>query len=384
MTGPSRTRLLRFTAFVTTLDRFAMPPMFLAISRDIDIPVSAVIGAAGAYFLAYGLMQPVWGLLGARVGPVRLLRLSLLFAALATAATSLATGAVSLTVTRALAGAGFSNAYPTALYYAGATATAESRHREVTGLMAGVALGTSVATAGGGLVAATLSWRVAFVVTGAAGVALWVALRRLPELTSPRPRGLAAPLLAVLRSPAAPLLLVLATVEGAVLLGTLTFLPAAAEGGGSGPAVAGAVTAVYGLAVLVFAPVVGRVQRRVPPAALIATGAAFAVAGDALAATTARPWAIAMVCVCVGAAWASMHSTLQTWSTVVAPRAGLASVSLFAFALFAGSALATVLGGGPAEDGRFTTIFATLAILAVPLGLAGAVARARWRPASPS
>jgi predicted MFS family arabinose efflux permease len=379
MTG-SPPRLLRFTAFVTTLDRFAMPPMFLAIARDIDAPVSAVVGAAGAYFLAYGLMQPVWGLLSARIGPVRLLRLSLLFAASATAATSLASEAVTLTVARALAGAGFSNAYPTALFYAGTTATAEHRHREVTGLMAGVALGTSVATAGGGLVAATLSWRVAFLVTGVAGLVLWLALRRLPELTSPRPDGIAAPLLTVVRTPAAGLLLLLAAVEGAVLLGTLTFLPAAAERGGSSPAVAGGVTAVYGLAVLVFARVVGRAQRRVPPAALIAIGAAFATAGGVVAATTARPWAIAVVCLCVGAAWASMHSTLQTWSTVVAPRAGLASVSLFAFALFAGSALATVLGGGLAEDGRFSMIFTSFAVMAVPLGVAAALARARWRP----
>ncbi|WP_218579668.1 hypothetical protein [Phytohabitans houttuyneae] len=34
------TRLLQFTALASTLDRFAMPPMLLAISRDLDIPVS--------------------------------------------------------------------------------------------------------------------------------------------------------------------------------------------------------------------------------------------------------------------------------------------------------------------------------------------------------
>lgn len=376
-----RTRILQFTSLVSTLDRFAMPPMILAIARDLEIPVADVAGAAGAYFLAYGLMQPVWGLIGARIGVIRLVRLTSFVAALATAATVLATDAASLAVVRMLAGVGFSNAVPTALFYAGATAPPGHRHREITGLMAGMALGTSAATAGAGVIAATVGWRIAFLVTGLAGLALWVSLRHLPELPTAHAAvdGVFAPLLAVLRSGPARTLLLLAATEGAVLLGTLTFLPAAADHGGIGTALAGLITAVYGLAVLVFAPVVGRLQRRVPPAALIAAGASCAVAGCALAALSVRPWATALVCLLLGAAWASMHSTLQTWSTEVVPEAGLAAVSLFAGALFAGSALAAVLGGRPADDGRFALIFAVAAALAAPLGIAGAVTRSRWR-----
>lgn len=375
----NRGRLLQFTAVVSTLDRFAMPPMLLAISRDLSIPVADVARAAGAYFLAYGLMQPVWGLIGGRIGVVRLLRLTSLLAALTTTATALATDAGTLAVFRVLAGIGFSAAIPGALFYAGHTATPARRHREVTDLMAGVAVGTAVSTAGAGVVAATVGWRAAFVVTGTAALALYVAQRGLPELPSTRALGgMFAPLLVVLRSPSARTLLLLATAEGAVLLGTLTFLPAAADRAGSGPAGAAAVTAIFGLAVLVFAPLVGRLRRMVRPAALIAAGASCAVAGCALAAVSVRPFVAAPVCVLLGAAWAAMHSTLQTWSTEVLPQAGLTAVSLFAGALFAGSALAAVLGGGPADDGRFALIFAAAAALAVPLGVAGVLTRTRW------
>ena len=38
--------------------------------------------AAGAYFLAYGLMQPVWGTVSDRLGRVRTMRLTLLLAGL--------------------------------------------------------------------------------------------------------------------------------------------------------------------------------------------------------------------------------------------------------------------------------------------------------------
>jgi hypothetical protein len=55
-------------------------------------------------------------------------------------------------------------------------------------------------------------------------------------------------------------------------------------------------------------------------------------------------------------------------------------VSLFAGSLFAGSAVASAVLAGPAGAGRFGAIFAALAVLAVPLVLAGGGGRARWRP----
>jgi predicted MFS family arabinose efflux permease len=375
------TRLLQFTALASTLDRFAMPPMLLAISRDLDVPVSGVASAAGAYFLAYGLMQPVWGLISSRLGVVRSLRLAVFLAALATAGTALATDGASLAAFRLVAGGGFSAAIPAALFYAGATAAPGRRHRDITGLMAGVALGTAGATAGAGGLAATVGWRSAFLFTGAIALIAGLVLSRLPELPAPRAAadGLFAPLRAVLRSRPARILLLLAIVEGGILLGALTFLPAAVGATGSGTAVAGGVTAAYGVAVLFCAPIVGRLQRHVPAAALIAAGAALAAIGCALAAVTAVPVAAAFVCLLIGAAWASMHSTLQTWATEVVPEAGLAAVSLFACALFTGSALAAVAGGPPVEAGRFGLVYAVAAALLVPLGVAGAVARARWR-----
>ncbi|MCW2852495.1 MAG: Sugar efflux transporter [Nocardioides sp.] len=38
-----------------------MSPMLIAIAHDLEAPLTAVLAAASAYFLAYGLMQPIWG-----------------------------------------------------------------------------------------------------------------------------------------------------------------------------------------------------------------------------------------------------------------------------------------------------------------------------------
>lgn len=376
----SSIRLLQLTALVSTLDRFAMPPMLVAISRDLHLPLSAVVRAAGWYFLAYGLMQPVWGIVSDRLGLVRTLRVTLVLAAVATTTAAFAGTALQLGVSRVLAGACFSAAIPGTLVYVGDTVPAHRRHRNITDLMAGVAVGTALAAAGAGAAAEHIGWQAAFVTTGIAAAGLAVALGWLPRPPSTRAHtSLLGPLAEVFRSRAARLVLGLGLAEGVVLLGALTLLPAAVESTGASPSLAGAVTAFYGVAVLAFARIVGRQSRRVGPAVLIAAGAGATLVACLLAAvSTAAPVALG-VSVLLGVAWASMHSSLQTWATEVVPPARASAVAMFAGSLFAGSALGTVLVGRLAEEARYPLIFALGALAAVPLGLVGAVGRARWR-----
>src|SRR5215210_3465549 len=77
---PTAIRLLQWAAFVATFDRFAMPPMLVAIAHDLDAPLGAVVRAAGVYFLVYGLGQPLWGAVSDRFGRVPTMRLTLVLA----------------------------------------------------------------------------------------------------------------------------------------------------------------------------------------------------------------------------------------------------------------------------------------------------------------
>ena len=60
-----------------------------------------MVHTAGVYFLAYGLMQPVWGIVSDRLGRVRTLRITLAVAALATAGSAAATTVTQLGIARA-------------------------------------------------------------------------------------------------------------------------------------------------------------------------------------------------------------------------------------------------------------------------------------------
>lgn len=373
-------RLLQLTALVSTLDRFAMPPMLIAIARDLGAPLTQVVQAAGAYFLAYGLMQPIWGIVSDHLGLVRTMRVTLVMAAIATTVAALMASPLGLGIARGVAGGCFSAAIPASLIYLGDTVPSVRRQQEVADLMVGVALGTAIASVGAGMVAQHLTWRVAFVLTGVAALVLALGLRRLaePPRTRVHPR-LFTPLVAVGRSGPARLVLLLAFLEGAVLLGVLTLLPPAVEASGASAGVAGAVTATYGLAVLGFAPVVGRLSRRLHPARLIALGAVAALAGCALLAVSRAPAMAVVVAILVGLAWAAMHSSLQTWATEVVPSARATVVSLFAGSLFVGSAVSALAVAGPAEANRYGAVFAVAAAVTVPLGALATWGRASWR-----
>ncbi len=378
--GSPSIRLLQLTAFVSTLDRFAMPPMLVAIAHDLGVPLSSIVHAAGAYFLTYGLMQPVWGTVSDQLGRVRTMRLTLLLAGLCTIGSAFAFTPVTLGIARALAGGFFGAAYPASLIYLGDTVPVAVRQRDIARLMVGVAIGTALASVGAGLVAELLTWQVAFVVTGVFSLVLSVVLRRLPEPERERRVGsVFAPLADVARSRVALFVLSLAFTEGAVLLGALTLLPPSVENAGSSAAVAGAVAGVYGLSVYLASRLVGRLSQHWHPSRLIALGATSAAAACALLAVSRTPAVAVVVALLLGLAWTSMHSSLQTWATEVLPAARASVVSLFAGSLFVGSALAAIAVAGLADAGRYSLIFLLGALLTVPLGLGATWGRARWQ-----
>ncbi|ONI84183.1 MFS transporter [Actinosynnema sp. ALI-1.44] len=373
-------RLLQLTTFVSTLDRFVMPPMLVTIAVDLGVPLSEVVRAASVYFLVYGLMQLVWGTVSDALGLVRTMRLTMLAAAVCTVAAAFVVSPLWLAVTRGLAGGFFGAAYPASLVYVGDTVPARERQPEIARLMVGTAMGIGLASVGAGLIAQLVSWRAAFLVTGVLSLALTVLLRRLPQPPMTRKgSSVVKAIAAVGKTRAAVFVLLMAFTEGVVLLGVLTLLPPAVEQSGATPAVAGAVTAVYGLAVFLMTRVIVTITHRFHPAVFIGVGATAAVLACALLAIEQNPVTTAVAAVLLGLAWTSMHSSLQTWATEVVPDARATMMSLFATALFAGSAVAAAAVAGLAEAGAYGTIFFLSAVLTIPLGLFGSVSRARWR-----
>src|ERR687898_621836 len=300
-------RLLQLAAFFSSFDRFAVAPMLVTIAASLGASLAKTTATASLYYLLYGGMQPVWGMLSDRLGRGRV--------------------------------------NPPSLF------------------------------------GAPVAGRLAFGAPALPGLALAAMLTRLPE-----PRGFAAgekegPLSQVRRvlsRPWAVAVVGIALVEGAVILGFLTFLAPSLESAGFSPAVAGLAVGLYGLAVLGWTRAVKLVANRLGASALILTGAGMLALGYASGAMGQSLASVSAAAVLVGGGFAFMHSTLQTWATEVVPEARATVVSLFAVALFAGSGVAAMAAAPLAEAGSFDLLFALGALVAVPLGLFAGLARHRY------
>jgi predicted MFS family arabinose efflux permease len=371
-------RLIRGAAFCSSFDRMAIAPMLVAISDDFGASLAAVTFAATLYFLLYGAMQVVWGMLSDRLGRVNVIRLTLAGAAVASVASAVAPSLGVLLVARAFAGALFAGVIPTTLVYVGDTVPMARRQVALTELMGATSAGIAVSTLLAGIVVAVADWRPVFALSAAMACGLAIAMHSVPEPEVERVRSAFGAVATLLRRPWPLAVVLLALVEGTIVLGVITFMAPALEDTGLSPAVAGGVVAIYGAAIIVWTRAVRHVAARATAAQLIAIGSTLIAVGLLAAAADPGLAGIGAAALLVAGGFAFLHSTLQTWATEVAPDLRATAVSLFAAALFTGGAVGTALVGPLADAGEFAAVFLIGVATTVVLGACAAIARARW------
>jgi MFS family permease len=372
------TPLFYLGPFITMFDRSSIGPLLLPIAVSLHAPLAAVAAAATVYYLLYGGMQPVWGFLSDRIGRVRIIRIALAGAALAGIFSAVAPTLGLLITARAVAGGLTAAVLPSSIVYIGDSVAFTVRQRVLADLLTVGAVGSAVAALGAGLLA-HVTWRLAFLTPALVAAVLFFAYRNLPESRSLEPAG--GPLQQLRRvgeRPWAVFLIGLGCVEGAVLLGFFTFLAPALESHGHSPAVAGLVVTGYGIAVLASTRAVKALTVRVPAALLVATGGVMAVAGFAAAALDQEIPGILLASLGAGGAYAFMHSTLQSWITDVAPAARGTATALFVSGFQLGAAVGVAAVAGLAASHHYGTLFLIAVLSAIPVTLAGSLARARY------
>ncbi|MBS2539786.1 MFS transporter [Catenulispora sp. NF23] len=369
---------LTVAAFTANFDRFAVAPILVTIAAAMHKPLTAVVTLASGYALAYGLSQPVWGILSDRIGRLRVVRLALTIAAIAGLASAVMPGLALLSACRFVAGFAFGAAVPSSLSFVGDAVAPERRHNALADLMAALGLGSGLAALFAGIVAHWVSWRWVFAVPALVALTTVVLLRGVEEPERAKVGGLREQIGAVLHAPYAYVVTALGIVEGAVLLGGLTFVAPALEHRGLSSATAGALTALYGAGTLAFTRVVKALTRRIPAHGLAAIGGALVVVGYGCAVVAPGTATYALVATLLGAGWAFLHSTLQTWATSVVPHARGTAVSFYVAALFVGSALGAMFGSGAASRGEFGLLFGVCGVVTIPLTVAVVIGRRRF------
>ena len=378
-------RLFYLGPFITMMDRYCIAPMLIPIALSLRVPFSAAAGVATWYYLAYGLMPPVYGVLSDRFGRVRIIRGALAGVAVSDTLAALAPNLTALLVARAATGAIACGVLPLSLVYLGDRFPFAVRQQAIADLLVWVALGTTAGTVGAGLITHVATWRLVFLVPAALAATLALLLRDLPEsLAGPATAEPLAQVREVFTRPWALLLFGLALFAGAVMFGFVTYLAPALEARGQSAAVAGLVVGAYGLAVLLGTRAFRGVARLVAPPLILALGACLMMGGLLLAARAQVAASILVASLLVGGAYAFMHSTMQTWATDIVPEARGTAATLFVMFVFIGASIATSSMAGLAGSHRFTSLFLIGAAVTTPLLLVGTIARWRYRGSEPA
>jgi predicted MFS family arabinose efflux permease len=371
-------RVLYLGPFAVMADRFAVAPLLIPMAVSFHVSLAAVSAVASLYYLAYGLMPPVYGVLADRFGRVRVIRAALLGTAVADVLSVVSPNLTLLLVARFITGGIACGVMPATLVYLADRFPFSVRQQAITNVLVFVALGTAAGTLAAGLIAHVLTWRLFFLIPGAIALGVSIALGRVPEsLVTRSSQNPLRQVAGVLRHGWALFLLAVAVLVGAVMFGFVTYLAPALEASGQSPAIAGVVVASYGLSVLVCTRAFRYVARRTPAALILAGGAAMLLVGYLVAAAVQTVPAILTASVLAGGAYAFMQSTFQTWATDVVPEARATAASLFATAIFAGAALATAGVAGLAGAHRYTSLFLIAAVVTLPVLIVGTVGR--WR-----
>ena len=342
--------LLAASAFLSQAGARVVDPLLSVIADDFATTIPAVSIVIAAYTLPYGLCQVFLGPIGDRLGKLRVILVALAAYAVATAACALATGLLSLTVLRVMAGLASAALIPVGIAYIADAVPYAERQVTLSKFLNGSVMALALSGPLGGVFGEYVGWRGVFLLLAATAVVPWVLLARqigmLPDKRNPQGGFSVATYTALLGHSGARALLVCGMVDGMLLIGCFPFLaPYMRAAFGMSFAAIGLVLACFGLGALVYTRLAHRLVPRLGEARLVLVGGGL-MAG-ALLVGILSPWSWVFVPVegALGVGFYLLHGVMQARASEMLPQARATAVSSFAFMLFLGQSLGALVMG---------------------------------------
>lgn len=371
-------------SFGTVLSEFLPIGLLPSISRDLGVS----IGTAGLMVVVTGLAAAVAAPLVtvATSGTDRRVVLIGLSAVLVLADVVAAVAGVFpvLLLGRILLGVALGGFWAVGLGVAPRLVDGKDAIRATSLITAGISIATVVSLPLGAFIAATSTWRVAFVIGAALGAgALVLQLIALPAIPSEQRVGASAltGLFAVARARVG---LIVAALLFAAQFAAYTYIsPFLEDRAGITPAVVSVALLVFGIAGIVGNFVTSATLGRSVTGTLIAAGLVLAATVVLLPVGAHLPVLVFALLVVWGLVWGGLPLALQTWMATAAPAELEAGQAVFVATIQVALAVGSVVGGivvgasGITADFRFAAVLALVgtAALAV-LGLRSARGRA--------
>jgi len=365
---------------ITSLDRSAIAPLLLGMSREFGTGIATIAAGSSFYFLAYGLSQPIWGRWSDRLGRIKVIQVSLVIGGIADLICLIHLPLEVFFVVRAVAGFGMAAAFPSSLIYL-SDAIANERERQpiITHLTAGVAVGLVGGTVLGGLFVETIGWRWIFGLIGILSLMLAYAIRVIPnEIPVGNKFSNFETFKLIFQDKWTSILYILVLIEGTVLLGAFALTVPAYEQVIKSATISGLVTSIYGFSVLGVSLFVSKVSKSWSAIKLFSIGGASAVIGYVLLAYDVNTLTVAISVIFQGLSWVFFHTTLQAWITSIKSPVKSSVIPLFASFLFFGSALGSTISGVALERYGTFILFSASTVIAIIMWILGVYWRNKY------
>ncbi|MCF8564211.1 MFS transporter [Alicyclobacillus tolerans] len=335
--------------FLVNADNRAIAPMLPAMAAALHTSAAAAALLVTAYSIPYGLFQLLYGPLADRIGKVRTILIALSLFSVGTIACGTVDTFTWLLVLRVITGMFAAGIIPTTLARIGDRFTIAERPRAIAFFMSLSTSGQALGIVIGGLVAQFASYRVLFLLIGAAAIPTLIGLaRRRDVLDGPTTAvlPLRQRLSALVKMRRAWLIYGLVFSEGFVFFGGFTFLGVyGVDALHLSYLLVGLLTATYSLGAFAGSRTITKVLPRIGFVRMPAFGSALMAVGYGI--TWAVPNAVFLCAgfIVLGFGFSYCHSTLQTVATDLLPQGRATAVSVFAFSLFLGSGVGPVAVG---------------------------------------
>ena len=326
-------------------------PLVPQIARDLLADPHTVALLATSFAFPYALGQPILGPLGDALGKARIIKWCLAALAVALALSAIAPSVETLFIARLLAGLAAGGTIPLAIAMVGDRIPITERQVALSQLLMAMLVGQMVGVIGSGLIGSVVSWRWVMAIGCVLVVAslilsvIWLEARHDAERKPFSIDGMRQGYAQVFANPRAKVCYGAVFVEGVSIFGLLPYLAVLLEARGiGGMREAGMVLAGMGAGGVLFGVLV-RPMLRLLKGQMNLIRAGGVVAGLGLAGYAfAGSWPLeAAAFVLTGLGFYTIHNSLQTQATELAPGARGAAVALHAFFFFFGQACGPVL-----------------------------------------
>ena len=298
----SPVRVVALSVFASTASMRLCDPMLGGLGQEFGVTTGEASVVIAAYAISYGVLQIVYGPLGERLGKLRVIGASSLVCLLISLLTALVPSLNWLVLARAAMGAAAAGIIPLAIAWVGDQVAYEQRQEALARLMGASITGMMMGQWFGGFATQHWGWRYAFVAVSAIfAVALWrmaLYLKNQPRFVPPTHP---LPMLQYWQHMARLLtqvrvrwVLGAALAEGALVMGTLAFMPSRLVGHfGLSVSQAGGAMVLYGASGLLYSQLARQSLALLGEKGLAWCGGALIVLGlCTLALADAAPWGV--------------------------------------------------------------------------------------------